>query len=1005
MNGRKTGPTGKLSLHITLVVPFVLQIVTAVGLVGYLSFRSSRQAINTLATQLRQEITVRIETEVRKYLDSPHDFNRLNTETLARGGFDLVNASNAQQFLTQVEISPFIYSSYCGDPEGQYLGAYRLHYQGSSTIAMSVSNASTDNHFYFYEIDARGNRQPLLQKLNLYDPRKRPWWKIAVDAGDPVWSEVYLDFASGLPTITASAPIYDSAGNLMGVCATDVVLLEDLRKFLASLSIGKSGQAFVIDRTGQMLSSSTDEPLTVGAGQDLRLIQAVNGENPLVRETARYLQQKFDSFAQIQRLKLLDDRINGKRQYVLVSPLKDGRGIDWLIVVVVPESDFMEQIYANTRNTILLCLGALVLAIAMGILSARWITRPIWRVSQASDKLAQGDLDQQVDSSHILEIDNLAESFNQMARQLRQSFATLEVQNAQMKRLVRLKDEFLANTSHELKTPLNGIIGIAESLLDGATGTLPPATRSNLVAIAASGKRLANLVNDILDFSQLKHKDLKLQLLAVSVREITEIVLTASRPLIGNKHLPLKNNIPPDLPPVLADENRLQQILYNLVGNGIKFTDSGWVEVSAQLVPQDGETTRGEDNPKSDYLAISVQDTGIGIPEDKLERIFESFEQADGSTARVYGGTGLGLAITKKLVELHGGRIRVESTPGVGSTFTFELPVALLEATELDLTDSTQDQALFVADSSSESEPARREQLTGISNKLLPTQTIAALPENDSSRKQWQILIVDDDPVNLQVLNNYLCLCQYQVTQASSGIEALALLADGCQPDLIILDVMMPRMTGYEVTKNIRATWKRDELPVVLLTAKNRLEDEVTGLRVGANDYLTKPIVKEELLARLETQLALRQESLERQSAQAERIKFAQELKLKNIALQQAREELADYSRTLEQKVQQRTQELSQTLEILKATQAELLFENELLRSTEQASTFDYQVGGEFADGCSHLCSALRRPLPLQSFEARGVLLHPQSPADGQVQPDGAHDAPPPARGVLLCAG
>ncbi|MGK7916360.1 MAG: AAA-like domain-containing protein, partial [Prochloraceae cyanobacterium] len=183
-------------------------------------------------------------------------------------------------------------------------------------------------------------------------------------------------------------------------------------------------------------------------------------------------------------------------------------------------------------------------------------------------------------------------------------------------------------------------------------------------------------------------------------------------------------------------------------------------------------------------------------------------------------------------------------------------------------------------------------------------------------------------------------------TQASSGQEALALLAGGCQPDLIILDVMMPRMTGYEVTKTIRATWKRNELAIMLLTAKNRLEDEIAGLRVGANDYLTKPIVKEELLARLETQLALRQESLERQSAQSERIKFAQELQVKNIALEQAQQTLADYSRSLEQKVQQRTQELSQTLEILKATQAELLFENSLLRSSEQPSTFDYQVGG-----------------------------------------------------------
>ncbi|MGK7917501.1 MAG: AAA-like domain-containing protein, partial [Prochloraceae cyanobacterium] len=461
---------------------------------------------------------------------------------------------------------------------------------------------------------------------------------------------------------------------------------------------------------------------------------------------------------------------------------------------------------------------------------------------------------------------------------------------------------------------------------------------------SASGKRLANLVKDSLDFTQLKHKEIKLQLTAVGVREITEIVLTSTRPLIGNKNLQLKNNISADLPPVLADENRLQQILYNLIGNAIKFTDSGWVEIWAQLVTQDGETTRQDDNPKSNYLAISVQDKGIGIPEDKLDRIFASFEQADGSTARIYGGTGLGLAITKKLVELHGGKIRVESTLGVGSTFTFELPIYQQGASELNLTHSTQ--ACDLVFTSSESKSKSFEQLAGNTNQPLPTQTFAALPENDFQSKKWQILIVDDDPINLRVLNNYLCLYQYQVTQASSGQEALALLAGGFQPDLIILDVMMPRMTGYEVTKTIRSKWKPDELPIVLLTATNLLEDEVAGLRVGANDYLTKPIVKEELLARLETQLALRQQSWERQQAQAARINFAQELQLKHIALQQAQEALADYSRTLEQKVEQRTKELLHTVEVLKATQAELLFENALLRSDSQPLSFDYQVGG-----------------------------------------------------------
>ncbi|MEO0854853.1 MAG: HAMP domain-containing sensor histidine kinase, partial [Cyanobacteria bacterium J06648_11] len=221
----------------------------------------------------------------------------------------------------------------------------------------------------------------------------------------------------------------------------------------------------------------------------------------------------------------------------------------------------------------------------------------------------------------------------------------------------------LANTSHELRTPLNGIIGLSESLLEGVSGTLPNAAQTHLSLIAASGRRLSNLVNDLLDFSQLKHKTIQLQQQAVDLHSVAAVVLALSEPLARSKAIALTDTVPSDLPAVWADENRLQQILHNLVGNAVKFTDRGRVEVSAQL---------DADN----RIAVSVTDTGIGIAPEARDRIFESFEQADGSTARRYGGTGLGLTLTKQLVELHGGTISVESYLGSGSTFTFTLPVA-----------------------------------------------------------------------------------------------------------------------------------------------------------------------------------------------------------------------------------------------------------------------------------------------------------------------------------------
>ncbi len=426
---------------------------------------------------------------------------------------------------------------------------------------------------------------------------------------------------------------------------------------------------------------------------------------------------------------------------------------------------------------------------------------------------------------------------------LRKSEEALKQANANLQRLDKLKDEFLANTSHELRTPLNGMIGIAESMMDGATGELSEQQRKNLLLIAHSGHRLAALVNDILDFSQLKHKTIELQLKPVGIREIAEVILTLNQALIRNKDLQLINTIPSDLPPAQADENRLQQILYNLIGNAIKFSDKGTVEISASVVSGQIEGLKVKSSnllPSTlqEHLAITVTDTGIGIPEDKLDRIFESFEQADGSTAREYGGTGLGLAVTKQLVELHGGKIQVDSTIGVGSRFTFTLPVASGQSSGVSgLTYSSH--VLRPVSVGSEEE--------GVDLSLIP----------QDRAQNFQILIVDDEPINIQVLINHLSLQNYAIAQANNGIEALTMIEQGLKPDLILLDVMMPRMTGYEVCKKLRDNFPAHELPVVMLTAKNQVDDLVEGLSVGANDYLTKPISKNELIARIKTHLRL----------------------------------------------------------------------------------------------------------------------------------------------------
>lgn len=384
----------------------------------------------------------------------------------------------------------------------------------------------------------------------------------------------------------------------------------------------------------------------------------------------------------------------------------------------------------------------------------------------------------------------------------------------------KIKDQFLANTSHELRTPLQGIIGLAESMYDRIK---TPNDKEDLMMVISSGKRLNSLVDDILDFSKLRNFDIQLNRKAINLHTMAEIVLRNNQSLTVGKEIELRNEIPKDLQAANADENRLQQILYNLIGNAIKFTNKGAITISAK------------EEKKS--LKVSVQDTGIGIPIEKQEAIFQEFEQADGTISREFAGTGLGLSISKHLVELHGGKITVESEPGEGSIFSFTLPASEEKAIHL----------------KGENNLFEKNGITPLSN--LEAASTIKVGRNGKSGKS--ILVVDDEPINQQVLKNHLSNNDFRLTQALNGDEALQYLKNGSDFDLVLLDIMMPKMSGYEVCQAIREEFLPSELPVIMVTAKNQLEDIVQGLAMGANDYLSKPFHKDELLARINTQLDL----------------------------------------------------------------------------------------------------------------------------------------------------
>ena len=358
----------------------------------------------------------------------------------------------------------------------------------------------------------------------------------------------------------------------------------------------------------------------------------------------------------------------------------------------------------------------------------------------------------------------------------------------------RLKTQFLANMSHELRTPLNSIIGFSRVMLRGIDGPLTEMQSTDLTSIYNSGQHLLGLINNILDLSKIEAGKMELSLESVNLVDIAKTVMSTAIALVKDKQIKLEQDVPADLPTVTADQTRVRQIILNLVSNAAKFTEKGFIRLSMVPTPQE--------------VMISVTDSGIGIPEDKLGHIFEEFTQVDASTTRKYGGTGLGLAITRSFVEMHKGRIWVESRLGAGATFTFTLP---------------------------------REQPE-------PEPTIS-LPSDLEARGEGKRLImcIDDDPGVLTLYKRYLEKQNYQVIGVTDPAKAVE-EAKRLLPYAITLDVLMPNKDGWDVLADLKKTPEVSNTPILVCSI---IQDKSRGFTLGAAEYLVKPITEDELVRAL----------------------------------------------------------------------------------------------------------------------------------------------------------
>jgi signal transduction histidine kinase/CheY-like chemotaxis protein len=630
--------------------------------------------------------------------------------------------------------------------------------------------------------------------------------------------------------------------------------------------------------------------------------------------------------------KPLEDIVSGRRLIVVMRPILNEKDcyhchgsikkVLGAIVVRLDAERTYTQVVAQRNRTVMIVLFLIPIAVILVYLMVNQLVRhPVERLADKAKKFAEGDMSVKVDVKTDDEIGILGQTFNYMVDSV-SSFSNkleeevkrksallnertrlmnlLERANKDLRELDKMKSTFLANMSHELRTPMNAIIGYTDLLIDGVDGPINEEQDKSLNKVATNARHLLQLINDVLDISKIEAGKMKINPKEIDLRWLVESVAPTFEPQLKMKGITLTVNISDVLPHVYGDEARLKEVLINLMSNAIKFTHEGGITISARL------SERGV-NPGAPplFMEICVEDSGIGIKEEDIGKIFDKFVQADLTTVRQYEGTGLGLSIARGLISLHKGMIWVTSKLGKGSTFCFTLPLKkeMLEPTSEPIIETRMAESLadyfgkpaedFLKNPAYEGKPIRCWEYVRCGQPSCPAygskegrcwmimgthcagMKVAAYPEKvdfckgcelmKSILKQSDdefhaeavtatkpdnkiIMVIDDNPEAIDIICKYLG-DDYSVVGLLGG-EAAVEKAKQIKPMAITLDIMMPRKDGWQVLRELKHDPDTQDIPVIIMSI---VDDQRMGFSLGAAEYIVKPVEKDVLLKKLKT--------------------------------------------------------------------------------------------------------------------------------------------------------